>query len=55
MANDTTDVAKQVTQTTAPDKLLEGLINFDPVPAPVISLYLDARVDQPSGRNADRR
>ena len=46
MANDTTDVAKQATQTTAPDKLLEGLVNYDPVPAPVISLYLDARVDQ---------
>ncbi len=45
MANDTTDVAKQATQTTAPDKLLEGLVNYDPVPAPVISLYLDARVD----------
>src|ERR1044072_4392408 len=46
MANDTTDVAKIATQTTTPDKLLEGLVNFDPVPAPVISLYLDARVDQ---------
>src|SRR4051794_41150341 len=46
MANETTDVAKQATKTTAPDKLLEGLVNFDPVPAPVISLYLDARVDQ---------
>src|ERR1044071_1171583 len=45
MANDNADVAKQATQTTAPDKLLEGLVNFDPVPAPVISLYLDARVD----------
>jgi len=43
MANDTTDVAKQ---TTSPDKLLDRLLNYDPVPAPVISLYLDARVDQ---------
>ena len=50
MANDTTDVAKQATQTTAPDKLLEGLVNFDPVPAPVISLYLDARVDSQGQR-----
>src|SRR5215217_389780 len=50
MANDTTDVAKIATQTTAPDKLLEGLVNFDPVPAPVISLYLDARVDQQGQR-----
>jgi stalled ribosome rescue protein Dom34 len=46
MANENTDVAKQATQITAPDKLLDGLVNFDPVPAPVISLYLDARVDQ---------
>lgn len=46
MANDTTDVAKQATQTTAPEKLLDRLLNYDPVPAPVISLYLDARVDQ---------
>jgi peptide chain release factor subunit 1 len=46
MASESKDVAKQATQTTAPDKLLEGLVNFDPVPAPVISLYLDARVDQ---------
>ena len=46
MANENTDVAKQATETTAPDKLLEGLVNYDPVPAPVISLYLDARVDQ---------
>jgi len=45
MANDNADVTKQATQITAPDKLLEGLVNFDPVPAPVISLYLDARVD----------
>ena len=40
MANDTTDVAKQATKTTAPDKLLEGLLNYDPVPAPVISLLI---------------
>jgi len=45
MANDNADVAKQATQTTAPGKLLDGLVNFEPVPAPVISLYLDARVD----------
>ena len=29
-----------------PEKLLERLLNFEPVPAPVISLYLDARADQ---------
>ena len=50
MANDTTDVAKQATQTTAPDKLLTRLLNYEPVPAPVISLYLDARVDQQGQR-----
>jgi len=46
MAKDTTDVTKEATQITAPDKLLDGLLNYEPVPAPVISLYLDARVDQ---------
>lgn len=51
MDNDTTDVAKQPTQTTAPDKLLERLLNYDPVPAPVISLYLDARADQHGQQN----
>src|SRR5215204_7064160 len=46
MANDTTDVAKQVKKTVIPDKLLNHLLSFEPVPAPVISLYLDARADQ---------
>src|ERR1044071_1728566 len=38
------DVKKQTTGTTLPDKLLERLLEFEPIPAPVISLYLDARV-----------
>jgi len=40
------DVAKKATETKFPERLLEKVLNFDPVPAPVISLYLDARVDQ---------
>jgi peptide chain release factor subunit 1 len=51
MANDTTDVAKQATKTTAPDKLLERLLKFEPTAAPVISLYLDARADQHGQQN----
>lgn len=33
-------------QTILPDKLLDRLLNFEPTPAPVISLYLDARVNE---------
>ncbi len=50
MANETSDVAKVAKKTRVPDKLLDRLLNFDPVPAPVISLYLDARVDQQGQR-----
>ncbi len=32
-------------ESTDPDTLIERLLQFEPVPAPVISLYLDARVD----------
>ena len=32
-------------ESTDPDTLIERLLQFDPVPVPVISLYLDARVD----------
>src|SRR6185369_16410476 len=46
MANETSDVGKVAKKTRVPDKLLEHVLAFDPVPAPVISLYLDARVDQ---------
>lgn len=34
-----------------PDKLLDKLLDFEPVPAPVISLYLDMRVDQQGQHN----
>ena len=51
MDNETTDVAKQATKTTAPGKLLDRLLNFEPTAAPVISLYLDARADQHGQQN----
>src|SRR6185295_3536848 len=44
------DVEKQTTGTTLPDKLLERLLEFEPIPAPVISLYLDARVNEQGQR-----
>jgi stalled ribosome rescue protein Dom34 len=51
MANETTDVVKEVKKTIIPGKLLNHLLNFEPVPAPVISLYLDARADQHGQQN----
>jgi len=51
MANDPSDVAKQVTKTKVPEKLLDRLLNFEPTAAPVISLYLDARADQHGQQN----
>ena len=60
MENRLTDVANETQQTkarqtdaretTVPDKLLERLLNFEPTPAPVISLYLDARVNETGQR-----
>ena len=50
MANEASDLAKVAKKTRVPDKLLDHVLNFDPVPAPVISLYLDARVDQQGQR-----
>ena len=50
MENRTSDVAKQTTETTLPDKLLDRLLHFEPIPAPVISLYLDARVNEQGQR-----
>jgi stalled ribosome rescue protein Dom34 len=38
-------------QTTFPEKLLEKLLDFEPMDAPVISLYLDARADQHGQQN----
>lgn len=50
MENRSSDVAKQTTETTVPEKLLDRLIDFEPIPAPVISLYLDARVNEQGQR-----
>ena len=50
MENRIADVAKQTTETTLPAKLLERLLDFEPIPAPVISLYLDARVNEQGQR-----
>src|SRR5918994_6455961 len=33
-------------ETIVPGKLLDRLLSFEPTPAPVISLYLDARVNE---------
>src|SRR4029079_11706632 len=51
MENRNADVANQSTETTLPEKLLDKLVNLDPVEAPVISLYLDARADQHGQQN----
>ena len=51
MANEIAEAANQATETTKPEKLLDRLLNFEPTPAPVISLYLDASVDQHGQRN----
>lgn len=51
MENRAADVANQKNETTLPDRLLEHLLSFEPTPAPVISLYLDARVDQQGQRS----
>lgn len=46
MTNAAKDIAKQTTETTQPEKLLDRLLQFEPISAPFISLYLDARADQ---------
>jgi peptide chain release factor subunit 1 len=46
MDNQIADAANEPKKTKAPEKLLDRLLNFEPAPAPVISLYLDARADQ---------
>ena len=38
-------------KTRIPEKLFQHLLDFEPVPAPVISLYLDARADQHGQQN----
>lgn len=50
MENRSADVANEANQTTLPDQLLERLLIFEPTPAPVISLYLDARVNEQGQR-----
>ena len=44
------NVANETRETTSPDQLLERLLSFEPTPAPVISLYLDARVNEQGQR-----
>src|SRR5687767_14473875 len=51
MTNDAKDIANETTEYTQPERLLEKLLQFETVSAPVISLYLDARVDQNGRRN----
>lgn len=51
MANAAKDLEKQVTEITQPQRLLEKLLEFEPVSAPVISLYLDARTGDHGKRN----
>lgn len=46
MENRVTDIANLARETTLPDKLMDRLLEFEPTPAPVISLYLDARVNE---------
>jgi peptide chain release factor subunit 1 len=46
--DDRTAVPKEA---TTPQELLDNLLAFDAVPAPVISLYLDARVNEHGKRN----
>ena len=51
MTNAAKDIANKTTEYTQPERLLEKLLNFEPASAPVLSLYLDARVDQNGKRN----
>ena len=46
MENQIADVAKEARETKVPGKLMNRLLDFEPTPAPVISLYLDARVNE---------
>ena len=51
MTNAAKDIANETTEYTQPERLLDKLLGFEPASAPVISLYLDARVDQNGKRN----
>ena len=46
MENREAVVVKQTHEITLPEKLLERLVSFEPTAAPVISLYLDTRVNE---------
>ena len=46
MENEVADVANEANETKVPEQLLDRLLSFEPTPAPVISLYLDARVNE---------
>ena len=46
MENQVSDVASEARVTTVPDKLLNRLLSFEPTPGRVISLYIDARVNE---------
>jgi len=51
MADAANKIVNQATETTNPEKLLDKLLSFEPASAPVLSLYLDARVDEHGKRN----
>ena len=52
MPNEAKDVANERMKTTSnAERLLDRLLQFEPVSAPFISLYLDARVDEHGKRN----
>jgi peptide subunit release factor 1 (eRF1) len=51
MADAAKEIAKQAKETTNPETLLKKLLEFEPASAPVLSLYLDARVDEHGKRN----
>lgn len=51
MTNAAKDIAKQTTEITEPQRLLDKLLAFEPASTPAISLYLDARVDEHGKRN----
>ena len=50
MENRKADVVADVREETLPEPLLERALKFEPTPAPVISLYLDARVNEQGQR-----
>ncbi|HVF24178.1 MAG TPA: Vms1/Ankzf1 family peptidyl-tRNA hydrolase [Pyrinomonadaceae bacterium] len=51
MADATNDTTNETTEYTKPERLLEKLLQFESASVPVISIYLDARVDQNGKRN----